>query len=205
MAFAVDNLKHYDVKNRTWVLEQITNSIKGLGSVMRIVARVDDLNALNAVESPRVGDLYLVGAAGAPEFAEYVRTSSDTWEYMGVTGANIDGYIDEYNLYKGGTSSEPGIGTPDEPAEGTVLSDFKKVIKEANDALEAKFKETVYQGKGQDAAPGTGTEDEPAEGTILARLKALEAPIDNSTIDTMFDENTPTVIEAAKKATEGSP
>lgn len=180
MAFTINNLKKYDLKVRKWTLEEIDKNIKALGTVVRIMGRVDDMEALNAVSEPKTGDIYFVGQTEAAEFEEYVRTEEGKWEYIGVTAASVDGYVDTYKLYQGGEAGSPGEGTPEDPAEGTIL----KTIKNAADALEKSltdYKATVdamlFQGEPTGEShniPGTGTKETPADGTILKRLTNLE-------------------------------
>lgn len=51
-------------------------------------------------------------------FDEYYWRDPGVWEFMGSTAANIDEYITKNSLYAG----ENETGTPENPAEGTILA-----------------------------------------------------------------------------------
>lgn len=115
------NLKYYDRLVRSWTAKQITNALKNLGSALRVLGRVDDVGALSSIESPQIGDVYLVGAAGEPPFDMFYYTPSGTWEFLDSTSISVDSMVTAYDLYKGGDSDNPGSGTIQSPADGTIL------------------------------------------------------------------------------------
>ena len=61
----------------------ISEAISNLGALFRFKGRVDTINDLPATDNQQ-GDVYLVGAEGASEFAEYYWTGT-FFDYMGKT------------------------------------------------------------------------------------------------------------------------
>ncbi len=108
-------LNYYDGKIKAWVGTQISN----IGTVFTLKGRVDAVSDLPTTDV-KAGDVYLVGAADAVEFDEYVRTSDNKWEMFGKTAETVDltGYITESTLYKGTDDT----GTTTAPAAGTILA-----------------------------------------------------------------------------------
>ena len=101
----------------------IANSIAALGDVFDIkgtVATKEDL----PMSGNKNGDVYLVGPQKDGSYNEYFWSSFEQWESMGSTATNLDGAVTEEKLYKG----EDKTGTITEPAEGTILYEFKTLI-----------------------------------------------------------------------------
>ena len=123
-------LTYYDTKAKAWTQEKISGAIAGLGNVLTIKERVDNVEALP--KSASVGDVYTVGASDAAEFAEYYWNGTK-WEFMGLTRANLDDYITNVQLYKGAE----GTGTASTPAEGTLLYPLYLAVKTNADNITA--------------------------------------------------------------------
>ena len=187
-------LVYYDGKIKNWTSTQISDKISALGDVFTLKGKVASKDALPSADN-KAGDLYLVGAEGASESEEYYWTGT-AWEYMGVTGVSLDGYITEVQLYKG----VDGTGTIDNPAEGTLLAPIYARVKANEDAIAAINDEStgilaqsktytddslskVVYGEG-------GSDDAPIAGSIDARLEALEGitsdVITTDDIDSLF-------------------
>lgn len=62
---------------------KISDAIAALGTVFNIKGRVATTEALKTIESPKAGDVYLVGAEDTDNAAEYYYTTDGKWEYMG--------------------------------------------------------------------------------------------------------------------------
>ena len=125
-------LQYYDNKLKAWVGTQIGEGVSALGQVLRLCGRVNDTTALQAVTDPKAGDVYLVGAEGSESFEEYYYYGNK-WEYMGVTRANLEGYITEELLFKG----PDGTGTKEAPADGTILAPLVASVRANAAAIEA--------------------------------------------------------------------
>lgn len=123
-------LTYYDTKAKAWTEEKISGAIAGLGNVLTIKERVDNVEALP--KSANVGDVYTVGASDAAEFEEYYWNGT-RWEFMGLTRANLDDYITNVQLYKGAE----GTGTAAIPAEGTLLYPLYLSVKTNADNIAA--------------------------------------------------------------------
>lgn len=195
MSFSIDNLKYYDLKSRQWTLEQISESIKSLGNVARIVGRVADMDALNAIEEPKIGDIYFVGEEGSPEFEEYIRTELDVWEYIGVTTASIDGYVDTYDLYIGGSPEEPGEGTVEDPAEDTILYSIKNYVDSeinrlVSDSTNTHLVLSLEIDELRDSIDETTQSITALSEKVESLNQSMDSPFSDEDIDTMFEENT---------------
>lgn len=80
---------------------KISDAIAALGTVFNIKGRVDTKEALNSIEDPKAGDVYLVGAADTDNAAEYYRTTDGKWEYMGlITEVDLSGYYTKEDVDK---------------------------------------------------------------------------------------------------------
>lgn len=121
-------LTYYDERLKEWVLEQIgengnsTNIFNLKGTVLTI----DEL----PLTDNKVGDVYLVGPKEDNSYDEYFWTEN-AWEFLGTTAKDIDETEITLNneLYAG----SDGLGTPSNPAEGTVLAQLKKEIESSSD------------------------------------------------------------------------
>ena len=72
-----------DYYTKTETDTAISDAISSLGTLFRFKGRVDTINDLPATDNQQ-GDVYLVGAEGASEFAEYYWTGT-FFDYMGKT------------------------------------------------------------------------------------------------------------------------
>ncbi len=194
-------LVYYDGKIKDWVQLEISDKISALGDVFTIKGKVATVDALPASDN-KAGDLYLVASDGASESAEYYWTG-EKWEYMGVTGVSLDGYINETQLYKG----TDGTGTVDAPAAGTILAPIYSKIAEIEAAVDANTQaiadinnvstgilaqsKTYTDDSVNKAMFGEGgTDESPVAGSVDARLEALEGitsdVITTADIDALF-------------------
>lgn len=78
---AETDLSDYATKN--YVDTGISSAISALGTVFNIKGRVDSVDALPNTDN-KSGDVYLVGAEDADNFAEYYWTGT-LWDFMGQT------------------------------------------------------------------------------------------------------------------------
>lgn len=142
--------------------EQITTKLESLTNVLRIKGTVVDLVALSTIENPESGDVYFVGTQEG-SYAEYIRTTTGTWEYIGQVAEDVDlsGYYNSTqidtllstkannilsNYVDNGDSSN--ITTTD--TISSALSKVENQIKnKANDGSEITL--TGYE-KGEDAS-----------------------------------------------------
>ena len=175
-------LVYYDTKVKSWTEEKISGAIAGLGNVLTIKERVDNVEALPS--NAKVGDVYTVGAADAAEFEEYYWNGTK-WEYMGVTRANLDGYVTDVQLYKGAE----GTGTAAIPAEGTLLYPLYLTVKTNADNIAALTERVTATETDIDNLEGrvaTAENDIDAvevaingEGGIAERVTAAEASVND--------------------------
>lgn len=117
---------------KSFVNSKITGEISKLGNIMTITGKVASKEALPTDAKP--GAVYMVGADDDVDSAEYVRTASGTWEYLGVAGGtevDMSGYTSNKVLFAG----DAGTGTTDAPAEGTILGAYNKRIKDLEDTI----------------------------------------------------------------------
>ena len=194
-------LVYYDGKIKDWVQLEISDKISALGDVFTLKGKVATVDALPAADN-KACDLYLVASKGASESAEYYWTG-EKWEYMGVTGVSLDGYVNETQLYKG----VDGTGTVDAPAAGTILAPIYSKIAEIEAAVEANTQaiadiNNVSTGILAQSKTYTddsvskvmfgegGTDESPVAGSVDARLEALEGitsdVITTADIDALF-------------------
>lgn len=196
-------LIYYDGKIKNWTQLQISEKISALGDIFTLKGKVESTDALPA-ENNKAGDLYLVAVEGSNECAEYYWTGT-AWEYMGVTGVSLDGYITETQLYKG----VDGSGTLVSPAADTILSPIYKRHAESSvlilaneDAIKANTAaiaainnaETGILKTAQNYADSVasssiygegGSAEAPAAGSLSAKVKALE----DATSDVITEED----------------
>lgn len=191
------NLSKYDLLQRQWASNLITEKIGALGKVLNLKGRKDTLELVQAVSDAKVGDVWMVGLEGAESFEEYFYTDSGTWEFMGVTRASLDGYVTETNLYKGAD----GTGTAAVPADGTILAAITAMIStNASDISELDGKVTAVENAitainaentgilAQAKTYADGLVD--AESAIGKRVAALETELTDDDITNMFNTNT---------------
>ena len=94
----------------------ISQSISTIGNIFTLKGNVPSYADLPTTANQ--GDIYLVGPMEDGSFDEYYWRDPGVWELMGSTAANMGGYITINSLYAG----ENGAGTPENPAEGTILA-----------------------------------------------------------------------------------
>ena len=119
-----------DYYTKTETDEAISEAIGNLGTLFRFKGRVDTVNDLPASDNQQ-GDVYLVGAEGANEFAEYYWTGT-FFDYMGKTTS-----IDLTDYYKKSDVDNLLNGKVDK-VEGKGLSteDFTTELKNRLNSLE---------------------------------------------------------------------
>ena len=121
-------LEYYDSRIKEWTMALIDKSLDDLGGIFTLkgtVSSVEELNVL-PVEHLNAGDVYLIGPLADNSYDEYVWTDAATWEFLGTTKTDLSGYQDIQGLYSG----LDGSGTPENPAEGTILYELRSVITE---------------------------------------------------------------------------
>lgn len=119
-------LTYYDERLKEWVLEQIGESNTNVFNLKGIVSTIDEL----PIENNKTGDVYLVGPIEDGTYNEYVWLESD-WEFLGTTEQRID--ETEITLNIDLFAGPDGLGTPKNPAEGTVLAQLKEGIEQSSD------------------------------------------------------------------------
>ncbi len=121
-------LTYYDERLKEWVLEQIgeNGNSTNIFNLKGTVSTIEDL----PLTDNKVGDVYLVGPRDDNSYDEYLWTES-AWEFLGTTANKIDETEVTLNteLYEG----PDGLGTPSNPAEGTVLAQLKEEIESSSD------------------------------------------------------------------------
>ena len=119
-----------DYYTKTETDNAISEAIGNLGTLFRFKGRVDTVNDLPASDNQQ-GDVYLVGAEGANEFAEYYWTGT-FFDYMGKTTS-----IDLTDYYKKSDVDNLLNGKVDK-VEGKGLSteDFTTELKNRLNSLE---------------------------------------------------------------------
>ena len=119
-----------DYYTKTETDNAISEAIGSLGTLFRFKGRVDTVNDLPASDNQQ-GDVYLVGAEGANEFAEYYWTGT-FFDYMGKTTS-----IDLTDYYKKSDVDNLLNGKVDK-VEGKGLSteDFTTELKNRLNSLE---------------------------------------------------------------------
>ena len=119
-----------DYYTKTETDNAISEAIGNLGTLFRFKGRVDTVNDLPASDNQQ-GDVYLVGAEGANEFAEYYWTGT-FFDYMGKTTS-----IDLTDYYKK-TDVDNLLNGKVDKVEGKGLSteDFTTELKNRLNSLE---------------------------------------------------------------------
>lgn len=119
-----------DYYTKTETDNAISEAIGNLGTLFRFKGRVDTVNDLPASDNQQ-GDVYLVGAEGANEFAEYYWTGT-FFDYMGKTTS-----IDLTDYYKK-SDVDNLLNSKVDKVEGKGLSteDFTTELKNRLNSLE---------------------------------------------------------------------
>lgn len=118
----------------------ISEAIGNLGTLFRFKGRVDTVNDLPASDNQQ-GDVYLVGAESAGEFAEYYWTGT-FFDYMGKTTS-----VDLTDYYKK-TDVDNLLNNKVDKVDGKRLSteDFTTELKNKLNSLE-NYDDTVLKGR----------------------------------------------------------
>lgn len=105
----------------------ISKGISIMGTVFILKGTVSSYEDLPLIDNKN-GDMYLVGPKKDGSYDEFYWSSNERWEAMGSTGIDYGGYVTTESLYAG----ENDLGTPENPAEGTILAklndDLKKYV-----------------------------------------------------------------------------
>ena len=125
-----------DYYTKTETDNAISEAIGNLGTLFRFKGRVDTVNDLPASDNQQ-GDVYLVGAEGANEFAEYYWTGT-FFDYMGKTTS-----VDLTDYYKK-SEVDNLLNNKVDKVEGKGLSteDFTTELKNRLNSLE-NYDDTV--------------------------------------------------------------
>lgn len=99
----------------------IAESISHLGDVFTVKGNKSSFDEL-PMSGNKNGDIYLVGPNENGSFNKYYWSGNEQWETMGITSSNTTEEINEITLYVGPN----GIGTIENPAEGTILYKIKE-------------------------------------------------------------------------------
>ena len=119
-------LTYYDSKIKEWAVSLVDQSLESLGGIFTIRGVIDTIDNL-PTELNTVGDVYLVGPNEDGGYSEYVWIDTNKWELIGTTtSTEVTGGVSEQELYAGSDNT----GTPENPAEGTVLYAFSEALKE---------------------------------------------------------------------------
>ena len=179
-------LSKYDSLLRNWAIDKINSKFTFMGSPLRLMGRKNTVEELKALTDMKIGHLWIVGQEDDEEKTEYVYTEFG-WELMSTTAASLEGYVSDENLYKG----SDGTGTPENPVEGTILSNYFKVVKLNTDKIDSiNDSETgilVQSKQYSDTLVAEDTE-------IVGRISSLETAVEDDEISAMFTENTDIVI-----------
>lgn len=123
----------------------ISKGITALGTVFTLkgtVSRYEDLPSIGNEN----GDMYLVGPKVDGSYDEFYWSSNEQWEAMGSTGIDYGGYITAENLYAGENNS----GTPENPAEGTILaivnSELRKYVDDREIYMSTEEVDALFEG-----------------------------------------------------------
>jgi hypothetical protein len=114
----------------------ISSAISALGTVFTVKGRVDSVDALPNADN-KSGDVYLVGAEDADNFAEYYWTGT-LWDFMGqTTTVDLSNYYTKDATYNK-TEVDNLLAAKVDKVEGKGLSteDFTTELKEKLEGLE---------------------------------------------------------------------
>lgn len=82
-----------DILFETYTKEEIDALFESLGTIQRLMGRVDTVGDLNNITNPKAGDVYIVG--NAENNSEYIYTESG-WEELGPY-FTLEGYVKTVN------------------------------------------------------------------------------------------------------------
>ena len=102
----------------------ISKGISIIGTIFTLKGTVSSYEDLPLINNKN-GDMYLVGPKKDGSYDEFYWSSNERWEAMGNTGINYGGYVTTEDLYTG----ENDLGTPENPAEGTILAKLNDNLK----------------------------------------------------------------------------
>lgn len=131
---AETNLSDYATKD--YVDTGISSAISALGTVFIVKGRVDSVDALPNTDN-KAGDVYLVGAEDADNFAEYYWTGT-FWDFMGqTTTVDLSNYYTKDAVYNK-TEVDNLLNNKVDKIEGKGLSteDFTTELKNRLNSLE---------------------------------------------------------------------
>ena len=125
-----------DYATKDYVDTGISSAISALGTVFVVKGRVDSVDALPNTDN-KSGDVYLVGAQDADNFAEYYWTGI-LWDFMGqTTEVDLSNYYTKDAVYNK-TEVDNLLAAKVDKVEGKGLSteDFTTELKNKLDGLE---------------------------------------------------------------------
>lgn len=131
---AETDLSSYATKD--YVDTGISSAISALGTVFTVKGRVDSVDTLPNTDN-KSGDVYLVGAEGADNFAEYYWTGT-LWDFMGqTTTVDLSNYYTKDATYSK-TEVDNLLAAKVDKVEGKGLSteDFTTELKTKLEELE---------------------------------------------------------------------
>ncbi len=140
-----------------------------IASVFRFKGSLANLEAIEAVENPVVGDVYHANDTGK----EYVYTDNDEWELLGFD-ISFDGYATEQYVTEAiSTATNNIIGS----ASDTSSSDTIKGAKKYTDALETSLKGSASDTESSETIAGAKKYADSLNSAMDARMDAVEAAI----------------------------
>lgn len=101
--------------------------LAAITNIMSLKGRVDAVSDLPA--AAEIGDVYLVGLAGAAEFEEYVWTTASKWEMLGGTEIDLSGYVKKTDY-----ATTSAVGVAKFNSSGFAVSSGSVSIKSATSA-----------------------------------------------------------------------
>lgn len=133
-------LTYYDTKVKTWAKSLVDTSISSLGDIFTIKGTLANKSDL-PTEGNKVGYVYLVGPLTNNGYEEYLWIDSNEWVLIGNTSSvdpSVDG-ITKAELYAGNDNT----GTPENPAEGTILYSVVTKVQTIVDEIETNELEII--------------------------------------------------------------
>ena len=107
-----------DSNIKKFIIDKIEYNITKLGTVFHFntdIRRVDTVNDLPS--NADIATIIMVGSEDALEYDEYFYSPNGKWELMGTCKTSLDGITTDEVLFAG----NKGLGTIEEPVEGTIL------------------------------------------------------------------------------------